>query len=165
MKYLTLALMGAALLWIHVTITPTISLWGYHPNLFLVGLGIVAMRWMNPWVLLFAVAGGLVQDAFSHGIMGVYALSYLITAILAHQIGRYLYENSTLLSMAGILGITLIEGLTAIIILKFLETDVPGFRWFFTRSLPVAFYNALLTPVILFALHWWDNFFESEIGQ
>ena len=63
---------------LQVTIAPSLSLWGQKPNLALIILLLLGFRWMDPWLFILGAAMGLAVDVFSHGILGVYGISFLM---------------------------------------------------------------------------------------
>ena len=162
MKSLTLALLGAGVLWLHLTMSPHLAVYGIRPNLILVGLMLTAFRGISPLSLVFAVGAGLTQDAMTHGMMGVYGLTFLMTVGVAYWVGRFLYEQNLLVQSLAIMGLTLVDGVITLVVLQFVEEDVPSFTWFFTRSFPVAIYHGALTPVFHWGLSKLDLLFERD---
>ncbi|MDH4224826.1 MAG: rod shape-determining protein MreD [Deltaproteobacteria bacterium] len=162
MKSISLGLMGFFLVWLHVSAAHQFSIWGVKPNLLLMGVIIAGLRWMNPWVLMYAAFAGLVEDTYSHSLLGVYGLSFLATVVVAYYAGRSLFEQNILFMMLAVVGITLFEGLLAITLLRMVEGDVPGLKWFFSRTLPVALYHGALTPLFIFSVRKWELLFDRE---
>ncbi|MDH4121888.1 MAG: rod shape-determining protein MreD [Deltaproteobacteria bacterium] len=152
MKRILLLLSGLLLIWVQTSAIQTFSVWGVKPNLLLMGVILSAMRWISPGMLVFACLAGLSQDAYSHGMLGVYGLSFLGTAGLAYVGGRSFFENNWLFIALLVSLLTLAEGLMALAILRVVEGQIPVMGWFFHLTLPVALYNGVLTFPALWLL-------------
>jgi rod shape-determining protein MreD len=151
MKALAYAAIAIATLWLQLTVAPLLSVFGYKPNLLLLSLVVMGLRWQEPWLFLYAVFAGLAMDSFSHGLLGIYALSFYAASFLARLIGVSIYENSLLLGMGCVLGVSVAEGLVSITLFDLLEGGVPWWNWLFTGVLPGALVNALWSPLVFYA--------------
>lgn len=152
MRVLFHVAIGVVTLWLQLTVAPLLAIAGYRPNLLLLTVGIMAMRWLEPWLFIYAVLAGLSLDAFSHGILGVYGISFFAAFFIARLIGLSVYENNLLVGVVGIFGICLAEGLIAITLFQWLDSSVPWWRWLGTQVLPGALVNALWSPLVFWAL-------------
>lgn len=152
MRPLFAAAVGLVVFWIQVTLAPHLAVFGVQPDLLLITVILFGVRWVHPGLYLYAALTGLALDSFSHGILGVYGISYLITAGLANGAGLLIYEQNTLFLSGTVLGLTLAEGLVALTILQLLGSETAWVSWYFGRVLPQSVYHALLTPPALWAL-------------
>lgn len=150
MKFLVYAGIGIVTLWLQLTLAPMLSVFGYKPNLLLLAVIVIGLRWQEPWLFLFAVFAGLSLDAFSHGVLGVYAISLYAMSFLARLIGVSVYENSLALGVAAVFGISVAEGIVSVTLFEILDGSVPWWGWMVTQVLPSALINALWSPLVFY---------------
>ncbi|HEX7929077.1 MAG TPA: rod shape-determining protein MreD [bacterium] len=152
MKALVHLLIGVLGLWLQTTLAPMIAIGGIRPNLMLLFLLILVLRWPSPWLFVFGALAGLALDSFSSGLLGVYALSFFAIAIIARMAGSAIYENNLISNIVVVFGLTLVHGGIALGIFRFLNPGVPWWWWMFSRVVPEALYTAACAPVV-FWLH------------
>ena len=152
MKPLFAAGVGLAAFWIQVTLAPHLGVFGVRPDVLLITVILFGMRWVHPGLYIYAAIAGLAQDSFSHGVLGVYGISYLLTGALANAAGLLIYEQNWLFLVATVLALTLAEGLIVITVLQLLGSETAWLSWYFGRVVPQSVYHALLTPLVLWAL-------------
>ncbi|MDH4247647.1 MAG: rod shape-determining protein MreD [Deltaproteobacteria bacterium] len=147
MRGLVYVMLGLCGLWLQVTLAGSLAVGGIRPNLMLLLLLVVGLRWQDPWVFLFGALVGLAMDSFSHGILGLYAISYLLSSVFARATGQAINEQNVALNFLLVLMLSLTEGMISLGIFDYLNDSVPWWSWFFTRVIPGALYTALLSPV------------------
>lgn len=152
MRSLFAAAAGLVTFWIQVTLAPHLALFGVRPDFLLITVILFGMRWVHPGLYLYAAVAGLAQDSFSHGVLGVYGISFLCAGALANLAGLIIYEHNALFVTGAVLALTLIEGLLALTILQLLGSETAWLAWYFGRVLPQSLYHALLTPPALWGL-------------
>ena len=143
---------GIGALWIQLTAFSWLSVFGIKPNLLLLTVLLLGLRWMEPWLFVYAVAAGLALDVFSHGILGVYGLSLFLTAFAALYVSHAIYENSLLFIVIAVTGLSLIEGVISITIFEILDPNTPWWNWLLARTLPVSVYHGILAPFLLWCI-------------
>lgn len=152
MKLWIYAGLGFGSLWLQVGVAPYLSVFGIKPDLMLLMLLVVALRWIEPWLFVYAALAGLALDVFSHGVLGVYGLSFFLVSFLARYVGFAIYENNVLFTMAAVAGLTLAEGVIAITIFELLDPTVPWWHWLLTVVLPLSLYHGLIAPFLMMGL-------------
>jgi rod shape-determining protein MreD len=152
MRPLFAALAGVAAFWLQVTVIPSFALFGVHPNLPLMTVALFGMRWLHPGFFVYAALSGLALDSFSHGVLGVYGISFLITAALANVAGIAIYEQNPLFTALAVSVLTLAEGLVSLLVLSLLGSEVAWASWLLGRVLPLSIYHGALTPFLFRAL-------------
>lgn len=152
MKLLVYTGIGLAALWLQLTVAPLIAVWGIRPNVVLLTVAVMGLRWLEPWLFIYGALTGLALDAFSHNLLGVYAISLFAVSFLARLIGVSMYENSLLLGMGSVFALSLADGLIAATLFNLLDGTVPWWAWVGTRVLPAALLNALLSPAVFLVL-------------
>lgn len=152
MKALIYVGVGIVSLWLQLTVAPLLAIWGYKPDILLLSLLVIGLRWLEPWLFIYAVFVGLAKDVFSHGMLGVYGLSFFTVSFLARYIGTSVYENSLLLGMVSVLGLSLVQGVIALSVLAVLDSGVPWWHWLLAVVVPTALVNAFWSPLVFYGL-------------
>lgn len=157
MRILAFFGVGLAALWLQLSLAPLISVAGFKPNFILVFMLVITLRWMGPWLFIYAVLSGLAHDAFSHGLLGVYALSFFLVFFAARYAGMSVFEKNLAIAMVGVFILSMVEGLVSVSIFEYLDPSVPWWEWMLGKIAPGAVFNALLTPpvwIMLSRLEW-----------
>jgi len=157
MRPLFAALTGVAAFWLQVTVMPGLPVFGVHPNLPLMTVALFGLRWLHPGYFVYSALTGLALDSFSHGVLGVYGISFLITAALSNAAGILVYEQNPLFIALAVAVLTLAEGLTSLILLSMLGSEVEWTAWLFGKVLPLSLYHGVLTPFLSRALRWLET--------
>lgn len=144
--------LGWVMLWLQVTLAGSITVLGIVPNFLLITVLLCGVRWLDQWQFVYAALAGLAMDVFSHGILGVYGLSFFLVSFAARMMGLSMYENNLLSTMMLVMGLGTLEGTISVTILQFLDSSVPWWRWILTKVIPASLYLAVLTPPFLWAL-------------
>lgn len=152
MRLLALSGLGLAALWLQLSLAPLIAIAGFKPNLILVFMLVISLRWSGPWLFIYAVLSGLAQDAFSHGLLGVYAFSFFLVFFAARYAGMSVFEKNLIYAVVGVFVLTLVEGLISVSVFEYLDPSVPWWNWTLGKVAPGAVFNCLLTPPVWFLL-------------
>lgn len=152
MKALSYAGLGLAALWLQLTVGDLLSIGWIRPDLLLLTVVLAGLRWMEPWLFVYGALAGLAQDVFSHGMLGVYGISFFFTAVASRITGAFIYENNLVVTMIAAFGLCLGEGLTSVTLLHLLDANVPWWGWVLGRVVPAAAYDSLLAPFVLYGL-------------
>jgi rod shape-determining protein MreD len=152
MKALTYVGLALLTLGLQITVAPNLAIIGIRPNLMLVTLLAVTLRWRDSFVFVYAAALGVTLDSFSHGVLGVYGISFFAVAITARLVGQAMYEDSLLSATLVVFGLSLLEGVIFTSVFQVLDKQVGWGSWIFFRVLPGSVYNAALAPLVFLAL-------------
>lgn len=152
MKVLIYAGVGILALWLQLTLAPMLAIFGYKPDVLLLSVLVIGLRWLEPWLFIYAVFVGLAKDVFSHGMLGVYGLSFFAISFAARYVGVSVYENSLLLGIVSVVGLSLVQGVIALTLLALLDSTVPWWHWLFVDVVPTALVNALWSPFVFYGL-------------
>ena len=139
-------------LWLQLTLAPHLALFGLKPNLMLLILLVVGIRWIDPWLFIPAITMGLAMDVFSHGVLGIYGISFLLISFLARYVGFLIYENSLWFTMVAVTGLSLAEGFISLSIFEILDGRFEWWNWLFRIVIPLAFYQGLLSSLLFYLL-------------
>lgn len=135
-------------MWLQLAFAPWIALGQIKPSFPL--LFVILIAWHGgPGVVLPAGLLGLAQDVFSHGLLGVYGLSYALSSLFAWRGALLLGSRNVWTLIVVVFVISLVESGLSALILNGLETRIPFWRTFGGAYLPSAIYNALLTPLCM----------------
>lgn len=152
MRPLALTGVGLGALWLQLSLSPLIAIAGFKPNLILVFMLVISLRWAGPWLFIYAALSGLAQDAFSHGLLGVYAFSFFLVFFPARQAGITVFEKNQIYAVVGVFILTLAEGLISVSVFEYLDPSVPWWNWMLGKVAPGAVFNSVLTPPVWYLL-------------
>ena len=144
---------GVAAFWLQITIVPWLAPFDVKPNLLLVTVFVLALRWVHPWMFVYAALAGISQDAFSHGILGVYGLSFLAAAAMANLTGKLVFDQNILFTSLVVIGLSVLEGLISLMILDISGSRVAWVSWLFGRVLPQSLLQGLVTIPVIYGLN------------
>jgi rod shape-determining protein MreD len=162
MKALVYAGLAFLSLGLQITVIPNLSIWGIRPDIVLVTLLAVTLRWRDTFIFVYAAALGVALDSFSHGLLGVYGISFFAVTFAARLAGAAMYEDNILSATLAVFGLSLIEGLGFVSIYKVLDKQVGWWSWMFFRVLPGSFYNAVCAPIVFLALAKLERWLKLE---
>lgn len=151
MKILFYTGIGITALWLQLTVVPLVELGGNKPNLPLITVLVMGIYWLEPWVFIYGALCGLALDVFSHGVLGIYALSYFGVSFLSRYAGISIYDNNILFGSLAVAGLSFVEGLASVTLFQTLDAGIPWWRWVFLHALPGAIYNGLAAPLVFLA--------------
>lgn len=160
MKFLLYSLTGLGAIWLQLTLVMSLGIGGVRPNLVLAVLVVLGLRWMDPWLFVFGALIGLTMDSFSHGMLGIYAMSYVVVALVTRYIGASVYENNLVFNLAGVFMFALLEGIVSLTILNYIDPELGWWMLLFTRVLPGALYTSLLGPPLFIGLKHLEKYFK-----
>ena len=152
MRLLALSAVGLVALWLQLSLAPLIAVAGFKPNLILVFMLVIGLRRAGPWLFIYATLSGLAHDVFSHGLLGVYAVSFFLVFFAARYAGMSVFEKNLIFAVTGVFILTLMEGLISVSVFEYLDPSVPWWEWMLGKVAPGAVFNCLLTPPVWFLL-------------
>ncbi|HUJ74852.1 MAG TPA: rod shape-determining protein MreD [bacterium] len=152
MKALAYGGVGLLALWLQISVAPLIALWGIRPNLVLVSLVVLGLRWKDPGLFVYGAVCGVTLDSFSHGVLGVYGTSLFVAAWAVRWAGGSFYEDNLALGVLTVLGVSLLETVVAVSIFRILDAGVPWWNWVLARGVPEALYSAAVAPLAFWAM-------------
>ena len=158
LKLFLYALLGGTAVWIQSSLLLRWWPLGVKPNLPLLVVIVLSTHWKDRWVFVFGALLGVSMDLLSHGTPGVYGVSFFLTALCGRWLGLAIYELNALTVLSAVLGLSLLEGLTALSLLAALESDALPWDWLlFHLILPAAVYQAPLGWLLSLALRRWSE--------
>lgn len=152
MRALVYGGIGLGALWLQLTVAPLIAIAWVKPSFLLLTVLVAGLRWLDPWLFVYAAAAGLAQDVFSHGVLGIYGISFFAISFVARLAGTSIYEHNVVFNVLGVFGLSLAEGIIAVSVFNLLDPSVPWWGWLFGRVIPAALYNSLLSPLLFLGL-------------
>ena len=82
-------------LWLNIVFNHYVQIVGLKINWILIFLLIQTFRQLNLGIAFFGILAGLILDALSHGIMGLYGTSFFLTLLITSQIKKVFFANLT----------------------------------------------------------------------
>ena len=135
--------------WLNIVFNNYFQLGGLKINWMLIFMLVLTFRHPSLLLRFVGVLAGLICDALSHGIMGLYGISFFVTLLLARQVIKLFYANTFFSVGIAVLGMSFFEGWISLSILGQFEESLNQFSLIMTSTLPLAVLQGLVTPIIL----------------
>ena len=107
---------------------------------------------------------GLILDALSHGIMGLYGTSFFLTLLITSQIKKVFFANTFTSISLAVFSMSIIEGLISSSILSIFEPELEISDLMLSANLSLSLLQGLITPVILQFVIWGENLFQKDLA-
>ena len=148
--------------WLNIVFNNYFQLGGLKINWMLIFM--LVLTFHHPSLLLpfLGVLAGLICDALSHGIMGLYGISFFVTLLLARQVIKSFYANTFFSVGIAVLGMSFFEGWISLSILGQFEESLNQFSLIMTSTLPLAVLQGLVTPIILQSVIWGEKLYLRD---
>jgi len=137
---------------------------GLKINWILIFLLIQTFRQLNLGIAFFGILAGLILDALSHGIMGLYGTSFFLTLLITSQIKKIFFANTFTSISLAVFSMSIIEGLISSSILSIFEPELEISELMLSATLPLSLLQGLITPVILQFVIWGENLFQKDLA-
>ena len=150
--------------WLNIVFNNYIQIGGLKINWILTFMVILAFRHSKLVIRYVGILAGLVMDALSHGIMGLYGTSFFLTLLLISHLNKLFYANTVFGVSLAILITSIFEGWISLSILGMFE---PGFELsshLLALTLPLALLQGLMTPIILQFVIWSENLLLRDVA-
>ena len=150
--------------WLNIVFNNYIQIGGLKINWILIFMVILAFRHSKLVIRFVGILAGLVMDALSHGIMGLYGTSFFLTLLLISHLNKLFYANTFFGVSLAVLIMSIFEGWISLSILGMFE---PGFELsshLLALTLPLALLQGLMTPIILQFVIWSENLFLRDVA-
>ena len=150
--------------WLNIVFNNYIQIGGLKINWILIFMVILGFRHSKLVIRYVGILAGLVMDALSHGIMGLYGTSFFLTLLLISHLNKLFYANTFLTVSLAVLSMSIFEGWISLLILGMFE---PGFELsshLLALTLPLALLQGLMTPIILQFVIWSENLFLRDVA-
>ena len=151
-------------LWLNIVFNHYVQIVGLKINWILIFLLIQTFRQLNLGIYFFGILAGLILDALSHGIMGLYGTSFFLTLLITSQIKKVFFANTFTSISLAVFSMSIIEGLISSSILSIFEPELEISDLMLTATLPLSFLQGLITPVILQFVIWGENLFQKDLA-
>ena len=155
-----LMLVGA---WLNVVLNSYVNLGSLKINWILIIMLVLTFRHPTHLVTFLGILAGLICDSLSHGIMGLYAISFFVTLLLASLLNKLFYANTFLTISLAVLSMSIFEGWISISILDILGTDISKSSLLLSKVLPLSVLHGMVAPVILLVIVWFEKLFLRNV--
>ncbi len=155
-----LMLIGA---WLNIVLNSYVQLGSFKINWILVIMLVLTFRHSKHLIPFLGILAGLICDALSHGIMGLYAISFFLTLLFASLLNKLFYANTFLTVSLAVLSMSVFEGWISISILGMLGTEIDRSSLLLSTVLPLSFLHGLGAPLILLGIMWCEKLFLRNI--
>ena len=151
-------------LWLNIVFNHYVQIVGLKINWILIFLLIQTFRQLNLGIAFFGILAGLILDALSHGIMGLYGTSFFLTLLITTQIKKVFFANTFTSISLAVFSMSIIEGLISSSILSIFEPELEISELMLSATLPLSLLQGLITPVILQFVIWGENLFQKDLA-
>ena len=155
-----LMLIGA---WLNIVLNSYVQLGSLKINWILIIMLILTFRHSTHVIPFLGILAGLICDALSHGIMGLYAISFFLTLLLARLLNKLFYSNTLLTVSLAVLSMSIVEGWISISILGMLGTEINRSYLVLSKVLPLSVLNGMGAPVLLLGVIWCEKLFLRNV--
>ena len=162
---LNLLLVGLMLIgaWLNIVLNSYVQLGSFKINWILVIMLVLTFRHSKHLIPFLGILAGLICDALSHGIMGLYAISFFLTLLFASLLNKLFYANTFLTVSLAVLSMSVFEGWISISILGMLGTEIDRSSLLLSTVLPLSFLHGLGAPLILLGIMWCEKLFLRNV--
>ena len=151
-------------LWLNIVFNHYVQIVGLKINWILIFLLIQTFRQLNLGIAFFGILAGLILDALSHGIMGLYGTSFFLTLLITSQIKKVFFANTFTSISLAVFSMSIIEGLISSSILSIFEPELEISELILSATLTLSLLQGLITPVILQFVIWGENLFQKDLA-
>lgn len=151
-------------LWLNIVFNHYVQIVGLKINWILIFLLIQTFRQLNLGIAFFGILAGLILDALSHGIMGLYGTSFFLTLLITTQIKKVFFANTFTSISLAVFSMSIIEGLISSSILSIFEPELEISDLMLSATLPLSLLQGVITPVILQFVIWGENLFQKDLA-
>ena len=151
-------------LWLNIVLNHYVQIVGLKINWILIFLLIQTFRQLNLGIAFFGILAGLILDALSHGIMGLYGTSFFLTLLITSQVKKVFFANTFTSISLAVFSMSIIEGLISSSILSIFEPEHEISDLMLSATLPLSLLQGLITPVILQFVIWGENLFQKDLA-
>ena len=150
--------------WLNIVFNNYIQIGGLKINWILIFMLILAFRHSKLAITFVGILAGLVMDALSHGIMGLYGTSFFLTLLLISHLNKLFYANTFFGVSLAVLIMSIFEGWISLSILGMFEPEFEVSSHLLALTLPLALLQGLMTPIILQFVIWSENLFLRDVA-
>ena len=151
-------------LWLNIVFNHYVQIVGLKINWILIFLLIQTFRQSKLGITFFGILPGLVLDALSHGIMGLYGTSFFLTLLITTQIKKVFFANTFTSISLAVFSMSIIEGLISSSILSIFEPELEISNLMLSATLPLSLLQGVITSVILKFVIWGENLFQKDLA-
>ena len=155
-----LMLFGALM---NIVLNSYVQLGSLKINWILIIMLVLTFRHSTHLIPFLGIFAGLICDALSHGIMGLYAISFFVTLLLARLLNKLFYANTFFTVSLAVLSMSVFEGWISISILEMLGTEINQSSLVLSTVLPLSVLHGLGAPLILLGIMWCEKLFLRNV--
>tara|TARA_Y100001970_G_scaffold233807_1_gene291667 strand:- start:2574 stop:3071 length:498 start_codon:yes stop_codon:yes gene_type:complete len=150
--------------WMNLIFNNYFQLLGLKINWILVFILALSFRYSKLALSFVGIFAGLICDANSHGIMGLYGTSFFLILLIVNQVKKVFYSNTFFSVSFSVVGMTIIEGWLSIFLLSFFEPDLEITSLFISTNFLLAIMHGFITPIVLILIIWGERLFLREFA-
>ena len=148
---------------LNIVLNNYVQLGSLKINWILIIMLVLTFRHSTHLIPFLGILAGLICDALSHGIMGLYAISFFVTLLIARLLNKLFYANTFYTVSLAVLSMSVFEGWISISILGMLGTEINQSSLVLSKVLPLSVLHGLGAPVILLGIMWCEKLFLRNV--
>ena len=149
--------------WLNIVLNSYVQLGSLKINWILIIMLVLTFRHSTHLIPFLGILSGLICDALSHGIMGLYAISFFVTLLIARLLNKLFYANTFYTVSLAVLSMSVFEGWISISILEMLGTEISQSSLVLSTVLPLSVLHGLGAPLILQGVIWCEKLFLRNV--
>jgi len=148
--------------WMNLVFNNYVQLLGLKTNWMLIFAIVLSFRYPKLSLPIVSVLAGLICDAHSHGIMGLYGISFFLTSLIVIQVKKILYSNTFIAISLIVSLMTILEAWISLTLLGWFEPELDKTSLMLNSILILSIIHAFITPIIYQIILWAENLFIGE---
>ena len=148
---------------LNIVLNSYVQLGSLKINWILIIMLVLTFRHSTYLIPFLGILSGLICDALSHGIMGLYAISFFVTLLIAGLLNKLFYANTFFTVSIAVLSMSVFEGWISISILGMLGTEINQSSLVLSSVLPLSVLHGLGAPLILLGIMWCEKLFLRNV--
>tara|TARA_Y100000590_G_C15244668_1_gene835212 strand:+ start:179 stop:673 length:495 start_codon:yes stop_codon:yes gene_type:complete len=148
---------------LNIVLNSYVQLGSLKINWILLIMLVMTFRHSTHLIPFLGILAGLICDALSHGIMGLYAISFFATLLLARLLNKLFYSNTFFTVSLAVLIMSVFEGFISISILGMLVTEINQSTLMLSTVLPLSVLHGLVAPLIFLCIMRFEKFFLRNV--
>lgn len=151
-------------IWLNIVFNNYVQIGGYKVNWIFLFMLILTFRNTKILIIFFGILIGLLMDALSHGIMGLYGTSFFLTLLITSQVKKFFFANTFFAISIAVFSMSIFEGWVSLSILGMFEPELEIYSHLIKSTLPLSLLQGFITPIILQLVIWGENIFLGDIA-
>ena len=149
-------------IWLNVVFNHYIQIGGLKPNWLLVFVLLLTFRHQTFLYPYLGILLGLICDALSHGVIGVFGFSFFVTLLIAQKMSNLFYANTFFAISFAVFSMSALESFLGLMVFNMLEPEISFKQQLLGNTLPIAFLQGIIASLVHPAMTWSEDKMVGE---